>query len=121
MDIKVKLYLVDDQGEKFMGIGVLWLLEKIQQGSSLRKAASELEISYSKAYNMVRNLERNLGYPVVQRRRGGASHDGVSLTPLGQSLIELYRTFQQEVKEQAHQPFVQFSQKLQGLLDAQKQ
>ena len=61
MEIKTKLYLVNGDGEKFMGIGVLWLLEHVGTSGSLRAAASALGISYSKAYAMVKNLEDQLG------------------------------------------------------------
>jgi molybdate transport system regulatory protein len=72
MDVKTKLYLVNSNGDKFMGIGVLWLLKRISSAGSLRAAALSLGISYSKAYNMVRNLEEQVGVPVVDKRRIGA-------------------------------------------------
>ena len=46
MELKTKLYLVDEEGNKFMGIGVLWLLDNVAEHNSLRKAASALGISY---------------------------------------------------------------------------
>jgi molybdate transport system regulatory protein len=71
MEVKVKLYLVDEEGDKFMGIGVLWILERIETEGSLRKSAAVLGISYSKAYGMIRNLEARLGVPVLVRKKGG--------------------------------------------------
>lgn len=47
MELKTKIYLLDDEGEKFMGIGVLWLLNEVAKTQSLHKAASNLSISYS--------------------------------------------------------------------------
>lgn len=82
MELKSKLYLIDEEGEKFMGIGVLWLLQKIASEKSLRKAAADLGISYSKAYMMIRNLEASLGVPVVNRQKGGADRSGATLTVL---------------------------------------
>ena len=49
MELNTKIYLLDDNGNKFMGIGVLWLLEAIEESSSLRQAAQKMELSYSKA------------------------------------------------------------------------
>ena len=43
MDLKTKIYLVNKENEKFMGIGVVWLLEEIKNLSSLRAAAKRLE------------------------------------------------------------------------------
>ncbi|MDY4610872.1 MAG: LysR family transcriptional regulator [Sphaerochaetaceae bacterium] len=117
MEVKVKLYLVDEEGDKFMGIGVLWLLEKIETEGSLRGSAAALGISYSKAYGMVRNLEKSLGVPVLVRKKGGASHDGATLTPFGRQFIELYRDFQAKSKKLVEGPFADFRTGLAKLLE----
>ena len=44
MEIMAKLYLVTSEGQKFMGIGVLWLLEQLRVENSLRSAALKLGI-----------------------------------------------------------------------------
>ena len=31
MELSTKLYILDDDGRKFMGAGVLWLLERIEE------------------------------------------------------------------------------------------
>lgn len=116
MEIKTKLYLVNGEGEKFMGIGVLWLLERVGTSGSLRAAASNLGISYSKAYAMVKNLEDQLGLPVVDRKRGGASHEGSSLTEFGHRFITLYNAFQAEAKERLVEPFSSFAHEFEQLL-----
>ncbi|MHC1691699.1 MAG: winged helix-turn-helix domain-containing protein [Sphaerochaetaceae bacterium] len=116
MEVKSKLYLVDADGEKFMGIGVYWLLQRVESEGSLRAAASSMEISYSKAYGMVRNLENQLLVPVVDRRKGGAAHDGSSLTPFGRRFLALYNGFQLEAKERLVEPFEKFDNELKGLL-----
>lgn len=121
MKLKSKLYLIDEDGEKFMGIGVLWLLEKIAMEKSLRKAAADLGISYSKAYMMVRNLERSLGVAVINRQKGGADHPGATLTPFGEKFTELYGTFQREAKERLEGPYATFKASLATLMDAAEQ
>ena len=117
MELKVKLYLVDDEGEKFMGIGVLWLLEKTQELGSLRKAAKDMTISYTKAYNMVRRLETVLGLEVLDKRKGGASRDGACLTDFGRELCRLYRDFQEEAKEKVSEPYEAFKAALERKME----
>lgn len=117
MELKSKLYLVDEEGNKFMGIGVLWLLEMVAEHNSLRKAALALGISYSKAFAMVQNLERSLGVAVLNRRKGGASRDGATLTEFAMQFLGLYKEFEQMAKENLKDPYVQFQQKLGVLLD----
>lgn len=119
VNLKVKLYLESDKG-KFMGIGVLWLLEKVKACGSLRSAAVELGISYSKAFRMVQNLETELGVEVLERKRGGMQRTGASLTRFGEDFICLYDTFQRECKVLLDKPFYDFSNKLDSMLETAK-
>ncbi len=115
MNLKVKLYL-ENENDKFMGIGVLWLLQKVKECRSLREAAAEMGISYSKAFRMVKNLESALGEDVLERRRGGSDRSGASLTPFGEEFIILYDEFQKKCKGLLKEPFSEFSDKLNELL-----
>ena len=112
--LKVKLYLEDSQ-EKFMGIGVLWLLQKIEECGSLRAAALDLGISYSKAFKMIENLEASLGQPVLERKRGGSNRIGASLTPFGLQFVALYDNFQKQCKALLKEPFDDFMKNLSKL------
>ena len=116
MEIKSKVYVVNSRGEKFMGIGVLWLLKELKKQGSLRSAAKELGISYSKAYSMIKNLEQEIDVSVIERKRGGADHIGSSLTPFGEQFLVLYDSFQTEAKELLLSPFQQFSDKVEELI-----
>jgi len=108
MDLKLKIYITDEYGNKVLGIGVLWLLEHIRNTGSIRKAAQEMGISYSKACRMLNSLEKSLGAEAVSRRKGGAERKGAQLTGLGEFVMERYALFQQEVKDQAKVSFKDF-------------
>ena len=110
-NLKVRLY-VENEDDKFMGIGVLWLLKGIAECGSLRAAAIELGISYSKAFKMIENLEKALGHDVVSRKRGGAARTGASITPYGLAFMNLYDDFQRECKEMLKAPFERFCENL---------
>lgn len=111
MELKVKLYL-EDNGEKFMGIGVLWLLQKIDENQSLRSAAKALDISYTKAYNMIRNLEKGLGKQILIRKKGGQARGGAVLTDFAKVFMAKYDAFQRQCKDILKEPFREFSQDL---------
>lgn len=101
-----------------MGIGVLWLLQQVHVQKSLRQAASVLGISYSKAFSMIRNLEKSLGVAVLDRRKGGSARDGATLTEFGVRFIERYASFEQDAKQQLQQSYEQFRTQLAELLEA---
>lgn len=100
-----------------MGIGVLWLLENIGKEQSLRKASMKMNLSYSKAYNMLKVLEKEVGRPFVERKKGGASREGVVLTPFAYSYMDLYRDFQNRAKAQARAEFEEYKEKLAALME----
>lgn len=61
---------VDDV--KVFGPGIAELLERIDRCESIRTATAEMKIAYSKAWTMLRSCEAALGYPLIQRKVGGA-------------------------------------------------
>jgi molybdate transport system regulatory protein len=109
MELKTKIYLVDENDDKFMGLGVVWLLEKIQEKRSLRAAAANLGISYSKAYTMIAKLEKSLSKAVLVRRKGGTSRVGATLTPFGITLLDKYKVFHSSMKEITKAPYEVFA------------
>ena len=120
INLKVKLY-VQNGKEKFMGIGVLWVLQKTRELGSLRAAASDLGISYSKVYRMIVTLEDNLGVKVVERRKGGSDRSGATLTEFGERFADVYDRFQNECKALLNEPFVKFTEETNGLIDSYKE
>lgn len=112
MEVKVKIYLIDEHGEKYMGAGVLWLLRAIETQGSIRQAAASLTISYSKAHRMMKDLERMFATPILERRRGGEARDGATLTPFGMHLIEEYDRYQREIKDFAASSLIAFAERL---------
>ena len=117
LNLKVKLY-IQNGSEKFMGIGVLWVLQKTQELGSLRAAANDLGISYSKVYRMIVNLEKNLGARVIDRRKGGADRSGATLTEFGIRFAEMYDTFQRECKALLDPEFGKFTETMRELVDS---
>ncbi len=106
MEVKLKIYFTDNTGTQFMGIGVFWLLCGIRKHGSIRKAASEMQLSYVKAHSMLNKLENHLGIKVLERKRGGDNREGTVLTPEGLDLIELYDEYQKKVKSYAEREFL---------------
>ncbi len=119
MELSTKIYLLDDNGDKFMGIGVLWLLEAIEENSSLRQAAKKMNLSYSKAYGMLTHLEETLKHPIVERHKGGQSREGVQLTSFAKDFMNLYRNFQDKAKQEVNLCYNEFVADFQKLMEVE--
>ena len=77
------------------------LLHLIQDTRSVRDACSLMQISYSAAWNMLNRVEDELGFPLVNRIRGGASGSGSVLTERGSYLMNAYDRFSEDLGKTA--------------------
>jgi molybdate transport system regulatory protein len=91
-----KLWL--ENGDKVFGPGPAQLLEHVAASGSLRKAATELDMSYSKAYWTLRAMEDRLGFALLTRTVGGTSGGGSTLTPEALDLLTRYRALEAEAE-----------------------
>lgn len=88
-----RIQFLDDQDQKFFGEGPCRLLRGIQQTGSLRAAALQMGMAYTKALKLVRNAENALGYPLTMRTSGGKDGGGSLLTPEGEEWLQKYEAY----------------------------
>ena len=93
--ITVRLYT----DEKCFGPGVAMLLERVERLHSLRSAAIDMDMAYSKAWTILRNAESTLGVKLISSTTGGRHGGGAVLTPEGEQMLAAYTAFSQEVRE----------------------
>jgi molybdate transport system regulatory protein len=105
MEIDVRVMLKDEDGNAFMGIGVIWLLRAIEKHHSISQAAREMELSYPKALRMIRNLENGLHEPAVTRHHGGSLRGGAELTPKAKAFLERFEKLQSDLQQLATQRY----------------
>ncbi len=66
---KVWLY----HGGKAFGDGPYELLRRVDKTKSLHRAASQMGMSYSKAWKLIQTMEERLGFVLLQKKIGGPS------------------------------------------------
>ncbi|MCX8022881.1 MAG: LysR family transcriptional regulator [Syntrophorhabdaceae bacterium] len=96
MNIAYKVWL-ENNGKAF-GEGPYRILKQIEKSGSLHQAASDLNISYRKAWAVINKAEKRLGFSFLEKRIGGTSGGGSVITPQGKSFLERYEKFREEVK-----------------------
>ena len=77
--------------EVALGPGKADLLEHIARTGSLRKAAAAMEMSYMRAWTLVRTMNRCFREPVVVMTRGGTAGGSATLTDAGRTILVVYR------------------------------
>lgn len=100
MQVKIctKVWLEVDDRVPFCH-GKAALLAAIEQYGSIRQAARALNMSYRRAWEYIRDLERGVDFAVVQTQVGGAQGGGARLTERGAELLTLYRQTHAAVSE----------------------
>ena len=94
LNVQSSIRLKGDQ--KAFGPGIASLLEGVARLGSLRKSAADMDMSYSKAWTMIKNCERELGISLLNKKIGGKGGGGADLTGEAESLLKRYRAFERE-------------------------
>ena len=92
---------------KCFGPGVAELLRRVRELHSLRAAAMSMNMAYSKAWTVIKNSEKALGFPLLSSTTGGKGGGGASLTPEALRLLTAYDTFCTELHDTADELFRQ--------------
>lgn len=93
MRAATKITITDDNGIKFFGEGPCRLLRCVEKTGSLRAAALEMEMAYSKASKLLKQAEATLGFPLTRRSAGGKDGGGSILTPEGKRWLQQYEAY----------------------------
>src|SRR5215470_9912458 len=77
-----------------IGPGKVAVLEEISRSGSISAAGRTLRISYRRTWELVEDLNRSLGTPVVETAAGGSGGGGAVLTRAGKAVVERYRAIE---------------------------
>jgi molybdate transport system regulatory protein len=90
-----------------LGPGKAELLHYISQTGSISESARSMEMSYNRAWLLVRTMNRCFKEPLVTASRGGDKHGGAELTKTGKQVLILYHQLESKVAAAARQPLRQ--------------
>ena len=85
----------------FFDSKIAMLLMLVEETNSVRAAGQRMQLSYSSCWNIIRTLESQLSYTLIERSQGGAGGSQSRLTPKGKLLLERYLDYEKALKEQA--------------------
>ena len=85
----------------FFDSKVAMLLTLIDETKSVRAAGQRMQLSYSSCWNMIRTLEEQLHYPLIERTQGGAVGGASVLTEEGSAFLKKYMEYDKKVRAAA--------------------
>lgn len=96
--VRPRLRIVRDDDTIVLGPGKADLLDAIRRTGSIRAASEELDMSYMRAWTLVRTMNAAFRAPLVEKERGGAGQGGAHLTPAGERVLALYRKMEEKAE-----------------------
>ena len=109
--VRVRVYVGK---EIAIGPGKADLLAWIDETGSIRRAAQGLGMSYMRAWELVRTMNRCFESALVETVRGGASGGESRLTPAGREILALYRQMATDGSRAAAPVWRKLRQRLRG-------
>ncbi len=98
MKLRYKIWL-ETEGGKVFGDGPLDILHRVERTGSLRQAAEEISMSYSQAWNLMKDLEKRLGFNLLKRKVGGESGGGSQLTEQAREIMMKFEMFHERADQ----------------------
>lgn len=95
LKVKIRIHLFTNS--KCYGPGIQEVLEKVDTFGSLRSAAADMNMAYSKAWKMVKTCEESLGFKLLISSTGGKNGGGAHLTEEARMFMEAYNQYCSEV------------------------
>ena len=101
MKVAYKIWL--DNNGKAIGKGPNDLLKLVEETNSLSRAAAQMGMSYSKAWQLIRCAEKNLGFLLLERTVGGLAGGGSKVTEKAKEWTRRYDHFEKDLEEAVEQ------------------
>jgi molybdate transport system regulatory protein len=104
VDTRLSIRIDLTSGDR-IGPGKIELLDAIRSTGSISAAARRLGMSYRRAWLLVEEVNETLHEPAVAAATGGRKGGGAVLTPVGEKVIELYRSIESIARSSAAREF----------------
>lgn len=87
--------------KSFFDDKIAMLLMLIDETNSVRAAGQRMQLSYSTCWNLIRTLESQLNFTLIERTQGGAGGSQSRLTEQARLLINHFTEYAQRIRENA--------------------
>lgn len=98
-ELRCKTKVVLTREEDFFGPGIYCLLKYIDETGSIQAAAAQMHMSYSKGWKMVNKVEKEMGFPFLNRCNGGKNGGSSTITEEGRLFMERYHAMTEDMKK----------------------
>jgi molybdate transport system regulatory protein len=93
-----RVWINEEQGH-FLGIGRVRLLERIRETGSITHGAAAMKMSYRQAWQMVEDMNKRSGKPLVEKILGGKGGGGAKVTDTGEKAIRQFYRLEEKLNQ----------------------
>ncbi|NOX46653.1 MAG: LysR family transcriptional regulator [Chlorobi bacterium] len=110
--LNYKIWLSTEDGKGIMGDGKWQILKAIEKHGSLKAATEALGLTYRRTWGDLKQIEKDLGYPLLEKRRGGKHGGETTLTIQGARLVKAFDRFHKKTDRFMEKAFVELKTNL---------
>ncbi len=108
IEFNYKIWLSTKSGEGIMGDGKWQILKAINEHGSLMAATEALGITYRRTWGDLKEIEEKLGFPLLEKSRGGKERGGTKLSPEGEKMVNAFDRFHKKADDFMEKAFEEF-------------
>jgi molybdate transport system regulatory protein len=90
------------------------LLEHVAAFGSIAAAARKMRMSYKHAWDLIEEMNKLFGKPVVSAQVGGRQGGGTQLTPVGLAVVGRFRAIERAARSAAEQHMLALQSEIDG-------
>jgi molybdate transport system regulatory protein len=90
LQLKYKFWIETSDNISILGEGKWKLLKMIRDTGSLKAAVEKMGYAYRQTWDNLRKIEKNLGFKLIEKKRGGIKGGETVLTQEGEDIVKLF-------------------------------
>ena len=112
IQIHPKIQLGLERDDVFFNSQTAHFLQLTSHTGSMQTACKQMHMSYTKGWKILREAEKQLGFPLLFSRSGGSDGGSSKLTPKGEEFLKNYTKIEEELRKEGERLFeLYFGQK----------
>lgn len=106
------MWMETADGEGILGDGKWKILKAVEEEGSLTAACQKLGLTYRRTWGDLKKIEQQLGFPLLERHRGGKEGGMSELSEQGKKLVLAFDQFHKDVDSTISRAFEEFRSEL---------
>jgi molybdate transport system regulatory protein len=115
LQLKFKFWIEKSNGESILGEGKWMLLKAIKETGSLQAAVNQLGYTYRQTWENLKKIESKLGFPLIEKTRGGEKGGHTILTAEGEKMVYFFDHLYERASPEINKLFEDMISSLQQL------